>query len=119
MQYCPLAQPCPQVPQFAASAVGSTHVIMPATMQTMRGAAHVDEQWLALQNMPLAHAVPQLPQFAPSLVVSTQRPWQSVWPIGHAQLPIAQVCGALHALPQLPQFASLVWSDAQMPLQRV
>jgi len=66
-----------------------------------------------VHTWPAAQALPQVPQFALSLCVSVQVaavpvPQTVVLPVGHVQVPAAQVAPAAQVLPQLPQLARSV-----------
>ena len=52
----------------------------------------------------MGQTLAQAPQFELSVAVFTQRPAQSVVPVGHAQRPAVQTCPARQTVPQPPQF---------------
>ena len=90
-QGCAMAVPQATVPTGGAEVQVRTHAQVPA--------------WQVCGDV---HARPQVPQLLLSVAVVTQRPAQSVWPVGHTQRPPEQVVPAGQRLPQVPQLAASV-----------
>ena len=66
-----------------------------------------------------AHAIPHAPQWASSVAVVTQRPAQSVCPIGHAHCPMTQAVPPVRATPHAPQWSDDVARFTQAPAHAV
>jgi hypothetical protein len=111
----PAVHAWPQLPQFAGSLVGSTHVVPP---QSSVGAVHVVEHTPAEHFSIPVHAFPHVPQFDLSTDVSTHTPpHKALVPDGQHVLE-KQMSPAAQTLPHAPQFdVSLVGSTHVVPPQ--
>jgi hypothetical protein len=117
MQFAPIGQAVPHVPQFISSVCVSTQLLP----QTLPPSAQLHLP--ALQVSGAAQAIPHMPQLLLSLCVSTHWVPHTVSPVppssGHLHAPPMQVVGSLHALPQMPQFLESTLTSTQAPLQTI
>jgi hypothetical protein len=61
--------------------------------------------------------LPQAPQLLLSVEVATQRPAQSVVPLGHWHRPAEHTCPPVHTIPQAPQLLGSELTSTQRVAQ--
>lgn len=90
-----------------------------APQRVVPGAQVEGPQVPSKHSWPAAHATPQAPQFAALQPRSAQTPSQSVRPVSHAQLPLAQCEPPGQTVSQSPQWFTSVSRSTQSTPQRV
>jgi hypothetical protein len=108
-QNWPVWTALPQPPQFWASCMRSTHVVLQGVSPGRQ--THVEP----MQVCSAAHAFPHPPQSVGLVTVSPQWPRQVMVPAGHWHLPALQTPPVRHFFPHIPQLIGSVMVFVQAP----
>jgi hypothetical protein len=104
-----------QKPQLTLSFWRSTHFWPHCARPEPQDAAHVPSE----QTWVLVHLLPQLPQFCGFWLSCTQKPPQSVKPLGQVHVPVMHEAPTGQTVVHVPQWFASVWRLRHVLPQRV